>query len=93
MTVTQIFTFGFGHKHPVTGQSLGNMFVVIEGETKEHCRCKMLNHFGNTWAFQYDTAERAGVDRFSLTELPTMEFPPTTDMYYMSDAGHVEYRG
>jgi hypothetical protein len=93
MSVTKVYTFGFGHKHPVTGESLANHFAVIEGETGEHCRAEMLNHFGNAWAFQYRNAELAGVERFNLTELSWKDFPPSSDLYQIGTTGNVEWLG
>lgn len=91
MTVKRIFTFGFGHKHPVTGQSLAHHYVVIEGQTSKHCRCKMLNHFGNAWAFEYPDEEYAGVEKFNLTELSWKDFPPSSDLYRMDVHGNIAY--
>lgn len=68
------FTFGFDHLHPVTGESLGNKFVQIEG-TLDGARDIMVHHFGTKWAFQYPGHCEAGVHKYSLREiqLPKVE--------------------
>lgn len=86
-TITMVYTFGFGHKHPVTGESLANMYTVVSGESGEHCRAEMLNRFGRDWAFEYTTAEAAGVERFKLRELPQMEWPPSSGRFSIEAAG------
>lgn len=65
---TWIFTFGFGHAHPETGESLANCFVEIEGDI-DSTREVMEAHFGNKWAFQYPTRQQAGVEKFKLKEI------------------------
>lgn len=64
-----IFTFGADHIHPDTGQRLGRSYVRLHG-TADSTRAEILAAFGNQWAFQYPTAARAGVDKYSLTEVP-----------------------
>lgn len=46
------FTFGFGHTHPLTGESLANKGIRFEG-TYESARSEMVERFGIKWAFQY----------------------------------------
>ena len=89
---TRIFTFGFGHKHPETGQSLGRMYVIIKGATGEHCRAEMMNRFGRKWAFEYRTPEDAGVERYDLKELPSAEWPPSSDQFYVDPEGVLQAR-
>ncbi|WP_433651065.1 hypothetical protein ACQP2C_00030 [Micromonospora zamorensis] len=60
------FTFGSGQQHD-------GKYVVIHG-THDAARDEMIAHFGNRWAFQYGTADRAGVDEFGLVELPRAEW-------------------
>jgi len=60
-----IFTFGFGHVHPDTGDSLANRYVVIDGDVNES-RATMVEHFGLKWANQYPTEEAAGVQKYNL---------------------------
>ena len=62
-----IFTFGFGHVHPVTGESLARKYVKIRG-TVETSRDEMVRRYGRKWATQYFSEERAGVKRYGLTE-------------------------
>ena len=63
-----IFTFGFGHVHPHTGERLANTFIRVSGEDEE-AREKMYARFGRKWAFQYATEEQAGVEKYHLREL------------------------
>src|ERR1041384_6633004 len=63
-----IFTFGANHTHPITGERLGNCYVVIEGDKSESCVI-MEQHFGQKWAFQYPSEEAAGVERYGLTRI------------------------
>jgi hypothetical protein len=48
-----IFTFGYGHVHPETGESLAERFVRIPG-TYSDARREMARRFGMRWAFQYE---------------------------------------
>ena len=58
------FTFGCGidnlHR---------NCYHVIEAETSDAAREMMFQRFGARWAFQYDSAEAAGVERWNLKEV------------------------
>ncbi len=56
------FTFGFGHEQE-------NGYHVIEANSYAKARHEMIRRFGTKWAFQYDSAEAAGVDRFNLHEV------------------------
>lgn len=62
------FTFGFDHHHPRTGQRLNNSYIKLHG-TCDGTRDQMRAAFGDRWAMQYDSAERAGVERYRLTEV------------------------
>ena len=53
------FTFGFG-------QVYANCYTTIEAHNKITARMKMMNKCGTKWAFQYDSAEDAGVEEFGL---------------------------
>lgn len=88
--VSRVFTFGFGHKHPTTGESLKNKFVEIIAPTSNHCRVVMLNHFGRQWAFEYKTREDAGVNEYNLTELPADEWPPTVVRFVVNTDDDIE---
>lgn len=59
------FTFGFGHVHPVTGESLANCYTTIMGDVNT-TRALMAEKFGNKWAFQYPSREAAGVEKYNL---------------------------
>ena len=62
-----IFTFGFGHCCPKTGERLRNKYVRIRG-TVATSRGEMERRFGRAWAFQYPNEIRAGVEKYNLTE-------------------------
>ena len=47
-----LFSFGYGHTHPDTGESLSDKAVRFGG-TYEEARAKMVERFGVKWAFQY----------------------------------------
>lgn len=68
------FTFGSNHTHPVTGETLTNAFVRING-THDSARAKMVEAFDNRWAFQYETAGEAGGERYGLTEVEVPTSP------------------
>lgn len=57
--VTQYFTFGFGHGYD-------NGYVVITGDSIAHCREIMFRVYGKKWFTNYSTPEAAGVDKFDL---------------------------
>ena len=64
------FTFGCGidnlHRH---------CYHVIEAEDREKARKTMFDRFGAKWAFQYDSAEAAGVSKWNLTEINELGEP------------------
>jgi hypothetical protein len=64
----QIFTFGVGHDHP-------NKYVEIEGFDAEQCRDIMMTFYGSIWAFQYNSEEEAGVQKFELKRLVKIVVP------------------
>jgi hypothetical protein len=53
------FTFGFG-------QVYANCYTTIRAQNKITARLRMFNKCGRKWAFQYDSAEDAGVKEFGL---------------------------
>lgn len=57
-----IFTFG-------AGQEYENGYHAIEAEDWEKAREIMVGRFGVKWSMQYNSRERAGVDRFNLREI------------------------
>jgi hypothetical protein len=67
-----IFTFGFGHTHPVTGASLSRCYVAIDGD-REQARATMVRHFGVKWAFQYPNEEKADVEKWGLSRIDLPE--------------------
>jgi len=64
-----IFTFGYGHTHPKTGQSLAKKFVRIHAPNGDRARDLMFQQFGRTWAMQYESEAQAGVEKYGLTEV------------------------
>lgn len=69
-TSTWIFTFGYDHKHPVTGDSLEDSYVKVHAETWMQARERMCASFGNRWAFQYSNEDTAKVKQYNLREIP-----------------------
>lgn len=68
-----IFTFGFDHHHPETGEPLRNHYIEIRAPTEAQARQAMFDTFGAKWSMEYTTKDEAGVDRFGLRPLPPME--------------------
>jgi hypothetical protein len=64
--VKQVFTFGYGQEHE-------NCYVIIYGKDKGECRDKMFKTFGSKWAFQYDSEELAGVEKWNIKLLKTIK--------------------
>ena len=65
-----IATFGYDHRHPDTGEKLGDRFVRVPADDQDHAREMMLERFGTGWAFLYPSEKGAGVKRFGLIEAP-----------------------
>ena len=55
------FTFGFGHAYS------GHYHVIRGGYGQ--ARYEMFRRFGDKWAFQYDSASKAGVKEYGLKQL------------------------
>jgi len=77
-----IFTFGYDHVNPITGETLFKRFVKLRG-TYVGARMEMVRRFGRRFAFQYplDEAGRSTgiIMKFKLTEL---ELQNTTSRTY-----------
>ena len=71
-----IFTFGFSHTDPVTGESRAKKFARIEADDIELARQKMNNTFGRQWAFEYESEDEAGVSKWGLAEVSGSFLPP-----------------
>lgn len=56
------FTFGTEHLFPYG-------YYISHHEDWSKARAEMSSIFGNKWAFQYGSAEKAGVDKFALVEV------------------------
>lgn len=63
-----VFTFGFAHTHPETGESLANCYVKLFGNINE-TRQQMTDFFGSKWSMQYPTEEAAGVEKYNMRRL------------------------
>lgn len=88
----QMFTFGMGQELEGYG-SLRNHYVMIEGETTEHCRATMLNHFKQVWSHQYDEEKAIGLIKiFNMIELPREVWPPDSGLYGVSEANGAVWR-
>ena len=61
-TKEYIFTFGFGQKYQ-------NSFIAIDALNENDARKELFRMFGDVWAFCYTSREKAGVDRYNLTEI------------------------
>jgi hypothetical protein len=58
---TFYFTFMTGEgPHP------GGCYTTIEAEDFNAARVEMFRRYGRQWAFQYDSAEEAGVEKHEL---------------------------
>lgn len=62
------FTFGYDHVHPLTGESLRDCYVEVTGDSEE-TRIRMMEVFGNKWAFQYPEGDLA-VTKHNLRRVP-----------------------
>jgi len=65
-----VFTFGYDHVHPVTGDLLSHCYVRVPGDI-DQARRKMMDVFGRAWSQQYPL--EMGLDlatRHMLTEIP-----------------------
>lgn len=61
------FTFG-------SGQSPGiGFYVMIEAENFGMAREEMVKRWGIKWSMQYDSADKAGIDRFGLKRVETFD--------------------
>jgi len=70
-----IFTFGFGHTDPTTGESRAKKFARIQADDYEQARIQMNDTYGRQWAFEYESEEEAGVQRHGLTEVTESRIP------------------
>ncbi len=70
------FSFGSGHFHPVTGESLFGMYVRFPGTTWRQARVMMWERFRRKWASQYRGEECAQhAAKYGWQELPEAEWP------------------
>ena len=64
MSEEKEYIFTFGH-----GQLYFGRFVAIKAKDSNGARAEMVRRFGLKWSMQYDSRERAGVERWGLREL------------------------
>lgn len=96
--ITQVFTFGYGHTCPYTGESLADQYATIVAPDKEQCRALMLAVFGRQWAFQYDSVEHATKGgRYPMTEHvrltigPPLPPPADPDVWMAAERRGLDY--
>lgn len=63
------FSFGSNHR-TADGSSLGNFYVVIQTDTEDEARDLMVKTRGLKWCTSYPTADKIGVDRYNLRQIP-----------------------
>lgn len=63
-----IITFGSNHFGEISG-SLGDSYMKIEGDWAQ-VRSRIVDLANDAFAFQYESEEGAGVDRFGLRLVP-----------------------
>ncbi len=69
MTVTRVFTFGYGQTCPLTGIDLVGRYATVTGPNEAACRQAMFDSvFENRWAFEYSTPEAAAAPGEVLVE-------------------------
>ena len=56
------FTWGFGQGHD-------NCYTIVNADNMEEARKTMFDRWGNKWAFGYESAEKAGVEKFNLQQI------------------------
>jgi len=59
--VSVVFTFGYGHVDPNSGEALDDPCAIVTAPNVERCRALMVQHFGRQWAFEYDSLLEATV--------------------------------
>jgi len=63
-----VFTFGHGQEH-FPG------YVVVYGRDEPECRQRMTDQFGRAWSMEYRSEEEAGVERWHLPLIATIDEP------------------
>lgn len=92
------FTFGSDH---LGGRGF-RRYVVVHAPTSEAARDQMIARFQRNWAYQYDSAERAGVNKYGLIEIDfrtgedklTVELLERAELFVSKDAAgkwHTDY--
>jgi hypothetical protein len=80
-----IFTFGYEHRHPVTGESLDGCFVRVPAQTYMQARERMHASFGNKWSHQYENESSVGVARYELREVEFLAPEQITEQRLLHD--------
>lgn len=57
--IKQVFTFGSGQTCPYTGVDLMDHYATVVAPDLQQCRALMVAVFGQTWSWQYDSADAA----------------------------------
>ena len=55
-------TFGFNQGHD-------NCYVIVNAQTNDDARQKMIDVYGLKWGFIYESAEDAGVEEYKLIKI------------------------
>lgn len=64
-----IFTFGSNHIGDISGP-LGSSYMVVNATSFNEAREIVWEHTGACFAFQYESRDKAGIDKFCLVEVP-----------------------
>jgi hypothetical protein len=83
--VIRYFSFGHGHRDPVTGGHLIDRYVTVIAPTADACRRAMIAKYGRAWSFEYVPGTVSAQewiprwtehDRIDLTAAPAAELKP-----------------
>lgn len=89
--VERVFTFGYGHTEPVTGESLAETYALVRAATVERCR-QIMNDRYPRWSQEYETLFAASVGSWSPRLHVTLIDGPTgaTAVYARPAGGSVD---
>lgn len=63
--VMRVFTFGYGHTEPVTGEPLAETYALVLADTAERCRQIMNDRYNRQWSQEYLSLDEASVGKWS----------------------------